>query len=176
MKIFLFLIFAVVLLIPNFVFAAVCKPACKTNEFCATSTVDSQCVPKFEKGAVCNNSIECLSGYCKSGKCDVLAEDAHPEQKTMDAATKLIDQLPGDLVKLDSPNVFIGQAIKVFLGIIGSIALLVFLYSGIMWMTAGGNEQKVSKAQKSMVWAALGLFVIFVSYTAVGYIIRALTF
>jgi len=65
----------------------------------------------------------------------------------------------------------VGEAIAVGLGIIGSIALCIFIYGGIMWMTSGGVEQNITKAQNTMVWAALGLFAIFCSYMIVNYMI-----
>lgn len=70
----------------------------------------------------------------------------------------------------------VGKAIKMFLGIVGTIALLVFLYSGIMWMLAGGKEAYVQKAESSMIWAALGLFVVFISYTIITYLIDKFRF
>ena len=70
----------------------------------------------------------------------------------------------------------IGNAIKIFLGIVGTIALLVFIYSGIMWMLAGGKEAFVKKAESSMIWAALGLFVVFISYTIITYLVDKFRF
>lgn len=70
----------------------------------------------------------------------------------------------------------IGKIIKYVLGIIGTISLIVFIYSGIMWMLAGGNDTKIVKAEQAMVWAALGLFVVFISYTIITYLISKFSF
>ena len=70
----------------------------------------------------------------------------------------------------------VGRIIKAALGIIGTIALIVFLYSGIMWMMAGDNSQTLTKAKQSMIWAALGLFAIFASYMIITYVIKAIAF
>jgi len=87
-------------------------------------------------------------------------------------AIKKIDELsPSELNKSDDLASIVGNAISLILGIIGSAALLVFLYSGIMWMTSGGNEKTIGNAEKSMVWAAIGLFTVFFSYILVKYII-----
>ncbi|NQT49429.1 hypothetical protein HQ571_01915 [Candidatus Kuenenbacteria bacterium] len=73
-------------------------------------------------------------------------------------------------------SVIVGTAISNILGIIGAVTLVVFIISGIMWMTSSGNAKKVESAQKSMIWAGLGLFVIFISYILVKYIIQGLDF
>lgn len=87
-------------------------------------------------------------------------------------AIKKIDELsPAELNKSDDLAAIVGNAISLVLGIIGSAALLVFLYSGIMWMTSGGVDKTIANAQKSMIWAAIGLFTVFFSYILVKYII-----
>ena len=37
------------------------------------------------------------------------------------------------------------------------LATLMFLIGGFMFMVSGGNEQKVTQARKTMIWAAVGL-------------------
>ncbi|MEK7516109.1 MAG: pilin [Patescibacteria group bacterium] len=73
-----------------------------------------------------------------------------------------------------SVQVIIGDAIRVVLGITGSIALLMFLYGGFTWMTAGGSPDKVEKAKNTLTWAGLGLAVIFSSYVIVNFVIGGL--
>ncbi|MFC1612562.1 pilin [Patescibacteria group bacterium] len=69
----------------------------------------------------------------------------------------------------------IGQVIKAVLGIVGSIALLMFLYGGFLWLTSRGNEQNITKGKNVLIWATIGLTVIFLSYILVGFVIDALT-
>jgi hypothetical protein len=76
-----------------------------------------------------------------------------------------------EFVKNDNLSEMTGKMIKAVLGIIGSISLIVFLYSGIIWMTSQGNEKKIKQAENGMIWAAIGLFVIFTSYVMVNYVI-----
>jgi hypothetical protein len=59
-------------------------------------------------------------------------------------------------------------------GIIGTIALVIFIYGGFMWMTAFGEESKVKKGWDTMIWAGMGLAVIFGSYVAVDFILKAI--
>lgn len=67
-----------------------------------------------------------------------------------------------------------GEIIKKVLGIIGSIALVIFLYGGIQWMIAFGEESKMKKAKDTMVWAGLGLVIIFGSYVLVQMLLKAI--
>lgn len=68
----------------------------------------------------------------------------------------------------------IGNVIKVVLGVIGTVALVMFVYGGISWMTAGGNPEQVNKAKNTLIWATLGLVLIFLSYAIVYFIISKL--
>ncbi len=75
-----------------------------------------------------------------------------------------------DIGKAQSPAELIGKVIKIMMSIVGSIALVMFVYAGSMWMLAGGNAQQTSKALKTMVWSAIGLIVILSSYSIVNFI------
>lgn len=73
-----------------------------------------------------------------------------------------------------SPTQVAGQAINSILGIVGSLALLMFIFGGLTWMTSAGNEEKVKKGRGIIVWAVLGLFIIFTSYALVNFVIKDL--
>jgi len=66
----------------------------------------------------------------------------------------------------------IGKIINAALGIVGSIALVMFIYGGFTWMTAAGNAEQVAKGKNIIVWAAIGLVVIFASYSLVNFVIE----
>lgn len=66
--------------------------------------------------------------------------------------------------------ILIGKIIKAILGIVGSLSLVMFIYGGIVWMTSGGNEEKVKKGKQTLVNAALGIVVIFSSYSVLNWI------
>ena len=53
------------------------------------------------------------------------------------------------------------NVITTLLGFTGAAALLMFLYGGILWMTAMGEEKRIKQGWDTMTWAALGLAVIF---------------
>ncbi len=70
--------------------------------------------------------------------------------------------------------IVIGRVIDAVLGLVGSLALIMFIYGGLIWMTAGGNEQKVTKGKNIVIWAALGLVVVFSAYALVKFVFSAL--
>lgn len=65
----------------------------------------------------------------------------------------------------------ISKVINGVLGVIGAITLLVFVYGGFEWLTSGGNEDKVKKGTEAMVWAMIGLFIVFGSYAILNTIL-----
>jgi len=71
---------------------------------------------------------------------------------------------PVKTLRGETPQTLIGTVIKVILGLVGVVALVFFISAGFTWMTAQGNAEKIKKAQGIMMWAAIGLIVIFASY------------
>ena len=65
----------------------------------------------------------------------------------------------------------IGNAISWFLGFLGLILLIIFIYAGFLYMTAGGDPDKVKKAKAWMKNGVIGLVIILLSYSIVTYII-----
>lgn len=59
----------------------------------------------------------------------------------------------------NSLGVIIGRIIQVFLGVLGIVFLGLMIYAGYLWMTAGGNSERVSKAKKVLLSAFIGLFI-----------------
>jgi len=67
--------------------------------------------------------------------------------------------------------VFYGQRVLGFLvqGL-GALTLLIFIYGGFLWFTSAGNEERLTKAKKTLGYAILGLIVVLSSYAAVSFI------
>ena len=70
-----------------------------------------------------------------------------------------------------TPQTFIGGIIRAILGIVGSLALVMFIYGGFIWMTAAGNAEQVARGRNILVWATIGLIVIFTSYALVRFVL-----
>ncbi len=82
----------------------------------------------------------------------------------VEAGTSFVLKNP---LKVNDPNVIVGNLIKGVMGFAGTIALVMFIYGGLMWMFSGGKTDLVEKGKKTFIWATLGLLVIFSSYIVV---------
>jgi hypothetical protein len=79
-------------------------------------------------------------------------------------------KLTNPLGNISTPQVFIGTVIKGLLGVTGSIALLMFIYGGFTWMISRGEPAGTKKGLDAMLWATIGLIVIFSSYALVSFV------
>ena len=87
--------------------------------------------------------------------------------------------LPNPLVNKDTKanltiQEIIGSGIRVSLGIVGSVALVMFFYGGYLWLISGGSSDKIKKGKDTLIWATIGLIVIFGSGILVRTVINAL--
>ena len=64
----------------------------------------------------------------------------------------------------------LGDMIGFVLSFIGVLFLILTIYGGINWMTAGGNEQKVEKAKTIIINAIIGLLIVLSAYTITSFI------
>lgn len=62
------------------------------------------------------------------------------------------------------PSVYIGQIVGAGLAFIGIIFFILIIYGGFIWMTAGGNEEKVQKAISLVIQATIGLIIVAAAY------------
>lgn len=93
---------------------------------------------------------------------------------TCPAGKKCLSNPLGTTTNTRDIRYLIGNVLKGLFGIIGTIALCIFIYGGFLWMTAFGEESKIKKGWDTMIWAGLGLAVIFGSYVAVDFILKAI--
>jgi hypothetical protein len=68
-----------------------------------------------------------------------------------------------------------GKIIGTVLSFLGVIFLILTIAGGIMWMTAGGNQEQVGKAKKLITSAVIGLVIVFASYALTSFIGDILT-
>ena len=66
----------------------------------------------------------------------------------------------------------IGRIIGFFLSFLGILAVILFLYAGFLWMTAGGDSGKVDKAKSYMKNAVIGIVIILAAYIITDFVIR----
>ncbi len=98
----------------------------------------------------------------------------HPPVVFAQAVDSLVEV--GDTTGLGSedPKVIVARIIRTGLGFLGVIAVLLVLYGGFVWMTAGGNAEKVETAKKILIRAGIGLAIILLSFAVASFILAAL--
>ena len=72
-----------------------------------------------------------------------------------------------------SVPVLIGRVIQAALGISGSIALLMFVWGGFLWLTSGGKPDRIKSGQDTLLWSTIGIAVIFGAYAIVNFLITS---
>jgi len=147
---------------------------------------DDQCQDVFAEGGVNPDEVPdvlagrgedvreiiCDQGMCKvrTGICQTI--DAPPPKEDESKVLAGVSGI-GDLDPINTePEIALGRIIKSGLGIIGIVALLVILYAGAKWMMARGDAKMVESAQDTMLWAVIGLAVIFGSYAITDFVIK----
>ncbi len=103
--------------------------------------------------------------------CCPLKDDSTNSTQTETPSTKLDNPL-GDSIK--SPQDLVGQVINTLFGVVGSLALVMFIYGGFLWMTSAGSSEKVKKGRDIFIWAAVGLVIVFSAYNIVRFVIQGI--
>lgn len=65
---------------------------------------------------------------------------------------------------------FLSNTIGTITVIAGLAFLLFFVFGGLQWILAGGDQGKVDQAKKQMTNSAIGLIIVIVSYAIIGVI------
>ncbi len=97
------------------------------------------------------------------------------------AAQSVAPAQSGQTVKISNPigtdsiPVLIARVINAFLGIVGSIAFLMFVWGGFNWLISGGSSEKIEKGKKAMTYAVIGMIIVFSSYALVRFVLGAFT-
>lgn len=69
----------------------------------------------------------------------------------------------------------IGNLISVLLSVLGVIFVVLVVYAGFLYLTAGGEDEKVKKAKKLLSQSIIGLVIIIAAFAIADYVITALT-
>jgi len=65
---------------------------------------------------------------------------------------------------------FIGQAMTYILGFLGVVFVILTIWAGAQWMTAGGEEEKVKKAKQTLRNSIIGVIIIICSYAITSFV------
>ncbi|MFH1173456.1 MAG: pilin [bacterium] len=84
-------------------------------------------------------------------------------------------RIPSGYQETQSPETIIGKIIKIVLDVLGVIFLCLMVYGGYLWMTASGNEEKISKAKSIITNSTIGLIIVLAAYAVTYFVIEQLT-
>lgn len=62
--------------------------------------------------------------------------------------------------------------VNTLLYILGAVAVLVIIISGIMYIVSGGDPNAVNKAKNTLLYAVIGLIVAIIAYAIVNFVIK----
>jgi len=82
--------------------------------------------------------------------------------------------LPGSDNANSDIRLTIANIIKISLSLLGIIAVTIIVYAGFVWMTSGGEEDKIKSAQKTLIAAVIGLAIIMSAYIITNFVISSL--
>lgn len=68
----------------------------------------------------------------------------------------------------------ISNVIQIALSLLGVIFLVLIIYGGFLWMTAGGDNSKVDEAKKMITAAIVGLIIVVSAYAVSYFVINKL--
>ncbi|MDA3802409.1 MAG: hypothetical protein PF488_00730 [Patescibacteria group bacterium] len=70
----------------------------------------------------------------------------------------------------------VASLIGIVLGFLALIFLILTIVSGFQWMTAGGNEEVVTKARKRLINSVIGLIIVLAAYGITYFLFTKLPF
>jgi len=72
-------------------------------------------------------------------------------------------------------TIIVANIIKVILGLTGMAFIVVLVYAGILYLTAGGKEDNTKKAKHLISSAVIGIIIIVAAYAIANFVFAALT-
>ncbi|MFB6225856.1 MAG: hypothetical protein ABEJ02_00725 [Candidatus Paceibacteria bacterium] len=70
-------------------------------------------------------------------------------------------------------SVAVGNVVQILLNVLGTLALAMFIYGGLLIMTSEGKSDRYLKGMKILLWTSLGTVVILSSYALTNFVFRA---
>lgn len=105
------------------------------------------------------------------------------EEATVNSAAEslnFLDKLEGKVFgqeprkDYDRVSATVAGIMQAVLGLVGLILVIIIAYSGILWMTARGNDEQVERARKYISNSIIGLIIVLFAYTITTFVIQQL--
>jgi hypothetical protein len=142
------------------------------------SAAEACCVCKDQKLYRVQEGVDGCTAWCQGQGSDILLSSTATDNlkkycNIAGTGSSGGSGIPNPLGTTDV-NTFVGRLISYALGLVGTISLLLFVYGGLIWMTSAGSPEKVKKGRDILVWAVIGMAIVFMSYILVKFVIQGL--
>jgi uncharacterized membrane protein YjfL (UPF0719 family) len=104
----------------------------------------------------------------------IVTADTGPTTGTTSGTTSTSKIEIPNPIKCDTASCLVSQVIRTILGVVAVVATGMFVWGGVLMLTSGGNERRVKQAKDTLVWAAIGIVVIMVSWILIRFVLDSL--
>ncbi len=92
------------------------------------------------------------------------------------------DVILDGLKMLEAPMGFVSKDLRIIatdiinqmIGVLGILSVVIILIAGFMWMMAGGDDEKVAGAKKTLVSGLIGLIIVVTSFSIADFVLGSL--
>ncbi len=81
----------------------------------------------------------------------------------------------GDGTVAETANSFIAKIINIFSLVVGVAAVIMIIFGGFKYITSGGNDQSVSGAKNTILYAIIGLVIVALAQFIVKFVLERAT-
>lgn len=71
-----------------------------------------------------------------------------------------------------TPTEIVEGFVMILLGLVGTIFIVLIIYSGFKWMTSGGNEKEITAAKDTLRSSTIGLIIIVLAYAIAATVVN----
>lgn len=161
------------------------QKTCDNNPFCIWASEQNSCYSNMDVQTCTKlNRSECtkMAPICKidsNGDCQSALTVAIEDSYGSEVPEGYTGFLPDCAFKGNCKDVnqFLNLAIGVIrwiFGIIGGLALIMFVYGGLLMIISFGNEEKVKQGKSAIIAAVVGLIIVFGAYMLVNFLLFSL--
>ncbi|HCB55518.1 MAG: hypothetical protein UU08_C0007G0016 [Candidatus Uhrbacteria bacterium GW2011_GWE2_40_58] len=94
-------------------------------------------------------------------------------QTEMQSQMETFGEIAGFTTSVDI-TVIIARLIRTAISLLGIVAVVFVVYAGFLWMTAGGDKERVTKARGMIINALIGLVIVLSAFTITQFVLRSL--
>ncbi len=81
------------------------------------------------------------------------------------------DGMPAELI---GPSGVFTKFSNIALYVIGALAVFMLMWGGLRYITSGGDSKKITDAKNTVLYAIIGLLIVFLSYAIINFVLNAI--